>query len=205
MSIAYVSTRSSLIYEALKVVSRNTTHTPSHLSTSSCPRPTNTFGTRTFASYSRWSQKDNTSGLRPLHPKPSQTPRTPSSPTLITRERLHKLHQLSALNPPPEDSAEEEELIRELSQLIALMEQVQEVELPQDKESLGRLLSQGVGEVVVNAESINQRDKEPVKPTASVIGQGGQETARNRELLEWSTNRHGDFYASRVSGKTGSE
>jgi hypothetical protein len=85
------------------------------------------------------------------------------------------------------------------------MEQVQEVELPEDKESLGRLLSQGVGEVVVNAESINQRDKDPENLTASVTAQGGQETARNRELLDWSTNRHGDFYASRLSGKTGSE
>jgi hypothetical protein len=203
--MAYVSTRSSLIYEALKVVSRNTTHTPSHLSTSSCPRSTNTSGTRTFGSYTWWSQKDSTSGPRPLHSKLSETTRTPSSITLITREKLHKLHQLSALNPPPEGSAEEQELIGELSQLIALMEQVQEVELPEDKESLGRLLSQGVGEVVVNAESINQRDKDPENLTASVTAQGGQETARNRELLDWSTNRHGDFYASRLSGKTGSE
>ncbi|WWC62919.1 uncharacterized protein I303_105517 [Kwoniella dejecticola CBS 10117] len=102
--------------------------------------------------------------------------------SLITREQLHKLHTLSALNPPPENSAEEQDLIEELSGLIGLMNQVQDVPLPSSLEERAELLSRGMGQVVVSQESLDQKS--------------------GKELLIWSTNRLGDYYTSRIKRTT---
>jgi hypothetical protein len=102
---------------------------------------------------------------------------------------LERLHRLSALNPPLPGSKEEKELLEGLNELVGLMEAVKEVELPQGKETIGELLNQGVGEVIIGEETGVERG------TGEVEG---------RELLGWATRRKGDYYHSKA-GKRAEE
>ncbi|KAK6907743.1 hypothetical protein L486_05664 [Kwoniella mangroviensis CBS 10435] len=124
------------------------------------------------------------------------TSQSTTTSTRISRETLHRLHRLSALNPPPPDSSEEGELIDELSELISLMDEVKQMELPHSLEERADLLNQGVfGEVTISQESLDRLDK------IRQLGNGQvEDKARERsgkQLLDWSTNRLGDYYASK--------
>lgn len=109
-----------------------------------------------------------------------------SSSNTIKPADLARLHRLSALNPPPEGSQEEKELLQGLNDLVGLMEVVKSVQLPEGKEAIGELLTQGVGEVVIGENIAEERDEGKV---------GG------RDLLGWATSRKGDYYHSKASKK----
>lgn len=66
------------------------------------------------------------------------------------------------------------------------MEVVKDVQLPQGKDALGELLTQGVGEVIIGENTVQDRDE----------GQVG-----GRELLGWATSRKGDYYHSKAGKK----
>ncbi|WVN86421.1 uncharacterized protein L203_101585 [Cryptococcus depauperatus CBS 7841] len=109
------------------------------------------------------------------------------TPTHISRQTLERLHKLSALAPPPPDSLEEKQLIKELSELIGLMDLVKQVELPQ--EAIPGLLGEGIGAVRVGEA------KQEMKGTAGdeATWQGEK---HGKDLLEWSPTRIGDYYSS---------
>lgn len=98
----------------------------------------------------------------PIDPIPLPSKLSSSSSSSHTRTRtlsrteLERLHRLSALNPPAEGSNEEATLLRELGELVALMDQVKDVQLNgMDEEGFGNLeglLTEGVGEVVLDEE-----------------------------------------------------
>ncbi|WWD05278.1 hypothetical protein V865_003351 [Kwoniella europaea PYCC6329] len=126
--------------------------------------------------------------------------RSESSSTRISRETLHRLHRLSALNPPQPDSTDEIELIDELSELISLMDEVKQVELPQSVAERAELLNQGVfGEVTISQESLDQSDKIRQPGDGTVEEKARERTGK--DLLDWSTNRLGDFYTSKNKRK----
>lgn len=133
----------------------------------------------------------------PLHPQSHALPSVPAS--LISSLDLARLHRLSALNPPKPGSEDEKELLGDLNELVGLMEGVKSVELPQEKEALGELLTQGVGEVVIGVNTGLDTDKESqdlkVKNGRKV--EGGEVTGRR--LLAWATGRKGDYYHSKAS------
>lgn len=129
----------------------------------------------------------------PLTPAPIPIPDIPKSS--ISRETLVKLHRLSALNPPEEGSPEEMQLKAELGELLGLMDIVKDVEMPQGEVDLRQLLTEGVGEVVI--------DEKVAEAGAGVQKARMEEKLEHREkhgkeLLDWATRRVGDYYASRV-------
>ncbi|WRT68058.1 uncharacterized protein IL334_005033 [Kwoniella shivajii] len=136
-----------------------------------------------------------------LSPTPSSS--DSASTKRISRETLNRLHHLSALNPPLPNSKEETNLIGELSDLISLMDQVKDVELPNTLSERSDLLAQGVGEITLSQKSIDELDQ--TKKVNNTRGEGilGQvrTEAEGKELLDWSTNRVGDYYASRLKKK----
>jgi hypothetical protein len=97
---------------------------------------------------------------------------------------------LSALDPPTKGSKEEEDLLKGLNELVGLMEVVKAVELPEGKDAIGELLTQGVSEVVIGEH------------TGEDIGSAGEDTARGRELLQWATRRKGDYYHSKAAKRS---
>ncbi|WWC71045.1 uncharacterized protein I206_104998 [Kwoniella pini CBS 10737] len=116
----------------------------------------------------------------------------------INREQLLKLHNLSALNPPLKNSKEEKELMDELSDLINFMNQLKDVKLPSSFDERSELLTYGMSEVIISKESLNQLDQLKSNSTSQdVIKEEGKEKS-GKELLNWSTNRLGDYYASRI-------
>jgi hypothetical protein len=66
------------------------------------------------------------------------------------------------------------------------MEVVKDVELPSGDGTIGELLTQGVGEVIIGESSGEERDP-------------GQRSGR--DLLEWATSRKGDYYHSKAGKK----
>lgn len=119
----------------------------------------------------------------PLDPQPIALPTTSET---IKFTDLARLHRLSALIPPESNSQEETDLLRGLNELVGLMEVVKAVELPQGSEAMGELLTQGVGEVIIDEHTVQERDEGKV---------GG------RELLGWATSRKGDYYHSKAAKK----
>ncbi|WVQ65371.1 uncharacterized protein L199_003547 [Kwoniella botswanensis] len=118
----------------------------------------------------------------------------------LSRETLRRLHRLSALNPPQPDSTEEIELIDELSELISLMDEVKQVELPHSVEERAELLNQGVfGEVTITQDSLDQLDNTRQRGNGQVEEKAIERTGK--QLLDWSTNRLGDYYASKNKRK----
>ncbi|WVR06596.1 hypothetical protein IAU60_003628 [Kwoniella sp. DSM 27419] len=124
----------------------------------------------------------------------------------ISRETLHRLHRLSALNPPAIDSEEERTLLSELSELVSLMDQVKTVELPSSRTERAELLAEGVGQVVISQETMEDVDLRR-DTTISSAGSGAERVEstlgekRGKELLGWATNRVGDYYASKNKAK----
>lgn len=114
---------------------------------------------------------------------PQSTPVTSTSTQPLSPSDLERLHRLSALNPPPPGSAEEQELLEGLNELVGLMEAVKAVQLPEGKDAVQHLLNRGVGEVVIGEETGEKGEKERVE---------------GRELLNWATRRKGDYYHSRA-------
>jgi hypothetical protein len=121
----------------------------------------------------------------PLEPQPAPIPTIPRS-TLKSAD-LERLHRLSALDPPTKGSQEEEDLLKGLNELVGLMEVVKGVELPQGKEAIGELLTQGVGEVVIGEHTGGEREGEAVN---------------GRELLQWATRKKGDYYYSKAAKRS---
>lgn len=141
------------------------------------------------------------------------------TPRILSRAELHRLHRLSALNPPPADSPEERELLQELGELVGLMDMVKDVELPaMTDEEVGRLLAGGVGSVEFDGEdgefwddlqapqeTMNGKEEDG---TGCIQAQGAKEpidssyVKKDRELLEFATNRRGDYYVSRKAAPT---
>ncbi|WVW84999.1 hypothetical protein I302_107035 [Kwoniella bestiolae CBS 10118] len=156
----------------------------------------------------RWNTRSLSS--TPLPSSGSSSPLTLSEPSSsipststprISRSTLHRLHRLSALNPPSSNSTEETQLIEELSDLIALMDEVKGVELPSSVEERAELLNQGVfQEVVVSQDSLDELDR--ARGQAQAQSEKNEEQEKGgRKLLGWSTNRLGDYYASRIKRK----
>lgn len=115
----------------------------------------------------------------PLEPQPVTLTPTSSTSNTIKSSDLARLHRLSALNPPLPGSREEADLLKGLNELVGLMEVVKAVELPEGKQAIGELLTQGVGEVMIGENTGKDRDEGQIK---------------GRELLEWATSRKGDYY-----------
>lgn len=176
MLVAYAQTRSGLARSALSIALR-------------CSRPNST----TPHNPLRVSVETDELGL-PITPLPLAIPSIPSKP--ISRETLVKLHRLSALNPPEEGSEEELQLKDELGVLMGLMDIVQKVELPPGdlREITAELLSEGVGEVVVD-EHVAEVQAKDARSGMEKSEEGGKS---GRELLDWATRRVGDYYAARV-------
>lgn len=118
----------------------------------------------------------------PLESQPAPLPTIPQS-TLLSAD-LERLHRLSALDPPEKGSQEEKDLLRGLNELVGLMEVVKEVQLPVGKDTIGELLTQGVGEVVIGEHTGGERETEAVN---------------GRELLQWATRKKGDYYHSKAA------
>jgi hypothetical protein len=111
----------------------------------------------------------------------------------ITPQMLPRLHRLSALNPPVKDSDEETKLLKELNELVSLMDGVKDVVLPLNKDELGSLLSEGVGEVHIGHDDLQLGKKADRE----------MEKEDGRKLLSWATRRVGDYYATRLEKKSG--
>ena len=82
-----------------------------------------------------------------------------------------------------------------LSELIGLMDLVKEVEFPEGDwdQMVGDLLSEGVGEIVINGGG---------DPTLTGESPGAEDEGKSgRELLDWATRRVGDYYAHRIEHK----
>jgi len=129
----------------------------------------------------------------PLTPAPLPIPDIPKAS--ISRESLVKLHRLSALDPPEEGSPEELQLKAELGELLGLMDIVKNVEMPHGEVNLAQLLTEGVGEVVID-EKVAEASKGVQK--VRIEEKLEHREKHGKELLEWATRRVGDYYASRV-------
>ncbi|ORY22029.1 hypothetical protein BCR39DRAFT_562455 [Naematelia encephala] len=194
MYLATTSARSLIRVSGLRIAlahlasrSNSTQSTaPLHppISESSKPSPTTTNESNLLSP----SHPTTSLGL-PIDPLPSPLPEI--QPVIVPRETLVKLHRLSALNPPPEGSKEEAQLVSELSELVGLMELVKAVPLPEG--DLSSLLSEGLGEVVVDGSHEDAPGLE--------VEEGAEEEVRSRELLGYATRRVGDYYASRLETK----
>lgn len=154
---------------------------------------------RAFATTSLTSTSTSSSPLRPSVPTndlglpltplpppiPSSVPRAP-----LDRAALTKLCTLAALNPPAEGSEAETRLLAELGELVGLMDLVGEVQLEQGEDAVGALLTEGVGELVIDGSE-----------DAKLQGTQQENNDRGRELLQYATNRVGDFYGFRTSAR----
>ncbi|WVQ96293.1 hypothetical protein IAU59_003397 [Kwoniella sp. CBS 9459] len=127
------------------------------------------------------------------------------SKPVISRATFEKLHKLSALNPPPEGSEEEAELMQGLSDLIHLMDKVKSVELPESVDERAGLLVEGIGigEVVVSDRDLDW-DREQAgsglgqeqgqgQGQDPLIGSGGRGGSTNDDsLYEAGTEQHSE-------------
>lgn len=140
------------------------------------------------------------------------------TPLILSREELHRLHRLSALDPPAANSPEERELLEDLGALVGLMDMVKDVELPKmTDEEVGRLLAGGVGSVEFDGldgedwddvghgvgsaaeprTGEQEEGRDGIVEKGKAASKGKDTTKRGRELLEYATNRRGDYYMSR--------
>lgn len=136
----------------------------------------------------------------PLHPLPPPIPRISES-SAITRPVLHRLHRLSALNPPAENSPEEEQLTRELNGLVGLMDLVKAVELPKDLD-MADLLSEGRGEILVDGSHLDEAGSLGEEGRKAKLAAEAKEAEKGRELLAYATKTTGEYHSSRSNRKS---
>lgn len=159
--------------------------------------------------------RDNMTNSDPLHPdiplSDVQLPLEALPPPIpsirpsqaINRETLHRLHRLSALNPPPEGSKEETQLIDELNGLVGLMDLVKDVQLPEGLDMAG-LLSEGRGEILLDGSHLDASDMD--LQTGAVnrevkLAKGAAEAEKGRDLFKYATKTTGEYYSSKSNRK----
>ena len=122
----------------------------------------------------------------PLDPSPLPVELLTPPRAEITPEILSRLHRLAAITHPEAGSEEEAKLLKGLSHLIGLMDQVKSVELDgpaDDKESIRRLLTAGtwaVPEGVFGGEPPREAD---------VIDRDSDDSVTGKDLLKWTNPR----------------
>ena len=94
--------------------------------------------------------------------------------------------------------------MQELGELVGLMDMVKDVELPRmTDEEVGRLLAGGVGSVEFDGADGEDWEVEQASMQTGLDTKDTKGMERSgksgRELLEYATNRRGDYYMSRKS------